>query len=274
MTAKVISLINMKWWVWKTTFTANLWYSLASYKNKKVLLVDLDPQFNLTQYYVSVDDYKRRFEEWWKFLKDIFNYNWDNFSLIEWNIEEEKVEFSDLKIDLREFREWWKLDLLPSDLDLANIPENWEYKLNDFLEEIKNDYDFILIDCPPTISKFTKLAFIASDYYIVPTKKEHFWIIWLDLLTRRIKDFEELYRKKIKYLWLVFIAVITTSRTINRTIDNMLSNNEKVFSYYIKKSDDYLKAWEKNQSIIEYTRKPTLKNQLYNLTEEILEELN
>ena len=270
MTAKIISLVNMKWWVWKTTFTANLWYSLSYYKDKKVLLIDLDPQFNLTQYYIPVNDYKKRFESWWKFLKDIFNYDWDSFSLIDWNIEEEKVKFNDLKIRLREFKSWWKLDLLPSDLDLANIPENMEYKLSNFLWDIKNDYDFILIDCPPTISKFTKLAFIASDYYIVPTKKEHFWIIWLDLLTRRIQDFEKLYKKKINYLWLVFIAV-TTSKTINRTIDNMLTDSEKVFLHEIKKNDDYLKAWENNKSIMEYTRKTTLKNQLTNLTDEILE---
>ncbi len=263
----------MKWWVWKTTFTANLWYSLSSYKDKKVLLIDLDPQFNLTQYYVNVDDYIARFESWGKFLKDIFNYTWEDFSLIDWKIEKEELKLDDLRIEVRSFSDGWKLDLLPSDLDLANIPENCEYKLDNFLENIKDEYDFILIDCPPTISKFTKLAFIASDYYIVPTKKEHFWIIWLDLLTRRIKDFQSLYRKNIEYLWLVFISVKKISSKVNSEIDNMLSNNENVFSNEIQNSVDYLRAWAKHESIIEYSGKPTLKNQLYTLTDEILGKL-
>lgn len=272
MAAKIISLINMKWWVWKTTLTANLWDSLASYIGKKVLLVDLDPQFNLTQYYFPVDDYRKRFDVSWKFLKDIFNYSWDAFSLIDWFFEEKEIPFNDLKIELRNYENWGKLDLLPSDLDLANIPENCECKLSIFLEKIKDQYDYILIDCPPTISKFTKLAFMASDYYIVPTKKEYFWVIWLDLLTKRIRDFEELYKKKMKYLWLVFISV-TSSRITNRKVDDLLSDEELIFLNEISKSDDYLNAWAQNKSILEFSRKKTLKNELYGLTDEILTKL-
>lgn len=272
--AKVISLVNMKWWVWKTTFTANLWYSLAEYKDKRVLLVDLDPQFNLTQYYVSATNYKSRLDNWWKFLKDIFNYNWDYFSLIEWKIEIDEIPFNDLKIELRNFPSGWKLDLLPSDLDLANIPENQEYKLNNFLEKVKNKYDFILIDCPPTISKFTKLAFIASDYYIVPTRKEFFWIIWLDLLTRRIKDFQELYKKDIMYLWVVFPAVNNKKTKINKDIDSQLSaKGEKVFTYQISENKDFSSACQKNFSITEFTTNTNLKNELYNLTDEIINKI-
>lgn len=271
MTAKIISLVNMKWGVGKTTFTANFGYALSSYRDKKVLLVDLDPQFNLTQYFIPVNQYAERFKNWWIFLKNIFNNNGDFFSLIEWKIEEEEVKFDDLKINLRNFKNWWILDLLPSDLDLANIPENWEYKLLNFLKKIDKQYDYILIDCPPTISKFTKLAFIASDYYIVPAKKEYFWIIGLDLLTRRIKDFELLYSEKIKYLWLAFVSVNTHKWRKNQEIDNKLTENkETVFDYILSENTDYLNAGENNQSILEYTKNDKLKNELYNLTDEIL----
>ena len=147
---KVISVANHKGGTGKTTTTMNLGAALATL-GKKVLLIDIDPQFNLTQYC--------GFEE--EDLED---------SILETFTENKPLPIVGIANGL---------DLVPAELALTraetSIASNITsyMKLKNALQPIKTNYDYILIDCPPSLSFFTTNAIMASDSIIVPLETEH-----------------------------------------------------------------------------------------------------
>ena len=157
---KVISLVNQKGGVGKTTTSINLSASLAL-EDKKVLLVDLDPQGNAT---TGVGFNKGDIE---KSVYDVFNGTASMGEVI-------------LQTKFR------NLDLLPSSLQLAGIDieliekgrEDPSFKrsaqLKEHLEKYKDNYDYIIIDCPPTLGLITTNALVASDSVIIPVQCEFY----------------------------------------------------------------------------------------------------
>ncbi|QLE36187.1 ParA family protein [Vibrio parahaemolyticus] len=189
MMAKVVSLINMKGGVGKSTLTVNLAWHLACYTNwqKKVLVVDLDPQFNASQYLVGVNKYH-------DFINDGKPTIWDVF-------EQHKrtpsgktkiVKPKDVIRNVVTFRGGSKIDLLPSRLELSLSLKNPTQKpelLSKLLKNVHDEYDLILIDCAPTESVLTTAAYLASDYLLVPVKPEYLSTIGLPLLVNSMSDF-------------------------------------------------------------------------------------
>jgi chromosome partitioning protein len=145
--SKIISIANFKGGVGKTTSTVNIGVGL-SLEGKRVLLIDLDPQFNLTQSlgYFETD-------------KPIYGALRGEYSL-------QPIIVTD------------KLHIISSSLDLikAEIELSGEFKREDILSRlispVKNQYDYILIDCPPSLGLLTINAFIASDEIYVPIEAE------------------------------------------------------------------------------------------------------
>jgi len=116
-----------------------------------------------------------------------------------------------------------KLDILPSILDLMRLdaaPRGTENRLRVFLEKVRADYDYILIDCPPTASLFSYSAFLASDAYLVPVKPDPLSVLGLPLLERAMQDYEERSGQELHRLGLVFTQV--------RQTDAMRSTMEQV----------------------------------------------
>ncbi len=207
MSATVISLLNMKGGVGKTTVAVNLAANLARDHGKKVLLVDLDPQTNAS---LSLMPEKA----WTKWAADHGTMA-DIFEVA----GEGKRSKSD---DLHKFKdciihdvvpEIPGLDLIPShlkltflDLDLASRPGR-ERILARKLEKVVEAYDIIVCDCPPNLQTATQNALYASDYFLVPMQPDFLSSVGLGLLLDRLDYLKSELEFKIKCLGVVFTRV-------------------------------------------------------------------
>lgn len=163
---KIISLANQKGGVGKTTTAINLSTSLAK-KGKKVLLLDADPQGNATSG-LGVDKEQQ-------------------FSIYDVLIEDIEVENTLQRTQVK------NLDLCPSNINLAGAEvqlvsmENREFRLKEKLDNIKEQYDFILIDCPPSLGLVTLNAFTASNSVLIPIQCEYYALEGLGQLLNTIE---------------------------------------------------------------------------------------
>jgi len=164
---KIIALANQKGGVGKTTTTINLAASLAVL-DQKVLIIDADPQANATS----------------GFGFDVKNIQ---SSIYECIVDEAEAKKIVLKTDVS------NLDLIPSHIDLVgaeiemlNIP-NREKVLKRIVEPVKDDYDFILIDCSPSLGLITVNALTAADSVIIPVQCEYFALEGLGKLLNTIR---------------------------------------------------------------------------------------
>ena len=163
---KVISIANQKGGVGKTTTSINLSTILAK-KGKKVLLIDADPQGNGTSGLGINKEQK--------------------FSVYDVLIEDIEVENTLQKTQVK------NLDLCPSNINLAGAEvqlvsmEDREYRLKTKLDIIKNKYDYIIIDCPPSLGLVTLNAFTASDSVLIPVQCEYYALEGLGQLLNTIE---------------------------------------------------------------------------------------
>lgn len=162
---KIIAIANQKGGVGKTTTAVNLSTILAK-KSKKVLLIDTDPQGNAT----SGLGLNKEVE---KSVYDV---------LVEETEMEEVLEKTSLK----------NLQVCPSNINLAGAEvqlvsmENRENRLKDKMSKIKNHYDYIIIDCPPSLGLITLNAFTASDSVLIPVQCEYYALEGLGQLMNTI----------------------------------------------------------------------------------------
>ena len=202
-----VSLINMKGGVGKSTLTVNLAWHFAAYRDwdKKVLVVDLDPQFNSSQYLLGVSEYEA-----------ILNANmptvWDIFEQGT-RIPSGKASIADPRSAIHKYQSFSDgscIHLIPSRLELAlslKNPGHKERHLSRLIKEIEDDYDLILIDCAPTESVLTIAAYLSSDWLLVPVKPEYLSTIGLPLLVNSMRDFKEEYENSgLKLAGVVFNA--------------------------------------------------------------------
>lgn len=187
MDCKVVSFINMKGGVGKTTLVINLAHTLMKEENKRVLIVDMDPQFNATQAlftkYKSIKEYEKLINR--KTICAILHS--DDRSIIE---GEKKTTVEDIIINL-ENNESGKLDIIPGDLNLTSFESSdrgSEKLLNRNINKIKEDYDYILIDTPATYSVYGQASLLASDYYVVPVLPDTFASLGYDLLESKVEN--------------------------------------------------------------------------------------
>ena len=197
---KVVSVINYKGGVGKTTITANLAAELAE-KGKRVLAIDLDPQTNLTFSFVSTTEWGEFYEQD-KTIKYWFDSIIDGMSPVPSFCD---LVVNKLKIDII----CSHLGLINIDLELAaglsagterqqrkNFTRTFSYIKNE-LEKHKNRYDIVLFDCPPNFSVVTKNALIASDYYLIPTKLDYLSTLGIDTLIAHVKELTRSYNRQL-----------------------------------------------------------------------------
>lgn len=163
---KVVSIANQKGGVGKTTTAINLSTVLAK-RGKKVLLIDADPQGNGTSG-LGIDKEQK-------------------FSTYDVLIEDIEIENTLQSTQIK------NLDLCPSNINLAGAEvqlvsmEEREYRLKNKIENIKNKYDFIIIDCPPSLGLVTLNAFTASDSVLIPVQCEYYALEGLGQLLNTIE---------------------------------------------------------------------------------------
>jgi len=228
--AHVVSFLNMKGGVGKSTLCYNIAYTIARHFNKSVLLIDMDPQFNATQAliekYSDTETYLRLVEEK-RTVKQIFA---KSSSLITRNSGfDETIE--NIIFPLQE-----NLDLICGDLDLITVESSQrgtENLLDTTIKKIteKNNYDYILIDCPPTHSFYTTSSLIASEYYFAPVKPDMYSLLGVDLLQSVVRNVNELNRSTTKCLGIIFTMIRRGITTQERIIENVKEryNRVKVF---------------------------------------------
>jgi len=208
--SKVISISNHKGGVGKTTSAINIGAGLAGL-GKRVLLIDLDPQANLSQSLGIIDQ--------------------------EPNIYQAIKGESPLKpIQILK-----GLDIVPSTLDLSGAEVELageagrEYILRELIEPLRNSYNYILIDSPPSLGLLTINAFTASDEIYIPLQAQYLALQGLAKLREVIEKITKRLNKGLK-LGGVFITQYDSRKVLNRDIANTIAEHfkEGVFTTKIR----------------------------------------
>jgi chromosome partitioning protein len=184
----------MKGGVGKTTLAFNLAWYAAWKANLRVLVVDLDPQSNLSQYFMGALEYLKYLEAGKATVVEVF----EQFSSPKAGSgSPTPLNPNDVIHHLRSWADNSLLDLVPARLELAWTLKNPTEKsqlLPQFLSKISDNYDLVLIDCAPTESILTTAAYRSSRYVAVPVRPEFLATIGLPLLARSLAEFKMMHQ--------------------------------------------------------------------------------
>lgn len=207
----VISIINMKGGVGKTTLSIGLADYLSEIGHN-VLLIDADPQFNATQ--AMLDAYKTIREDELDDDNNFYNLNVLPENKTIYRLFKPQIDMQhsystpraeDVIINLKD-----NLDILCGDLNLVLVNKVSDHtfvkRIRNFIEDndLRNKYDYILIDCPPTLTIYTDSALMASDYYLIPNRIDRYSIIGIDSLQKAVGNLIREERINLKCLGLVY----------------------------------------------------------------------
>ncbi|MCA0849199.1 ParA family protein [Salipiger thiooxidans] len=179
---RVISFVNMKGGVGKTTLAVNCADALSRRLDKRVLLIDLDPQFNATQSLYSGEDYLRLRKDGEDTIYDVFANPAPIISAVNGHKEIPPKKLQEIEPTAIS----GNLHVLLGNLEIYRIEmgggQGTEFRLKTFLKHKADSYDYVIIDTPPTPSVFMSSALLASEYYVVPIKPEPMSRVGIDLL--------------------------------------------------------------------------------------------
>ena len=165
--SNVISIVNQKGGVGKTITAINLATALAAV-DKKTLIIDADPQGNTTTGFAIDKETTKG-----NLYSSLINNDDIRNAIVNSGIQNLDILVSNI-------------DLAAAEIELINFP-NFRYKLKEKIAALKNDYDFIIIDCPPSLGLLTINALVASDSIIIPLQCEFFALEGLKHLMETIR---------------------------------------------------------------------------------------
>ena len=212
MNARIVSFINMKGGVGKTTLCIGIGEYLAHNEDKKILLIDIDPQFNTTQSLMN----EYNMEE--TYLNEYYNKKNIRKIFTTPNTISEKPEIPKKEEVIVELDE--NIHIVPGTINLIFEDSKESGKIRrvkKFIDEnkLREIYDYIFIDCPPTISLYTDAALIASDYYLVPNRVDRYSILGIKLLKQVIDRLKNDLDLAIKPLGIVYTMIASSTLKTN-----------------------------------------------------------
>jgi len=230
-----ISLINMKGGVGKTTLAVNLAWNLCRRFSKKVLLIDLDPQFNASQYLMKFDEWEEHKRTKGTIADILLEPRSSSISISKKKKRKKSSPILDYVFKKETAWRGGQLDILPAELALAQAvknPHGVAYKLEKSLASVQLHYDYVIIDCAPTDSVLTDTALMASDFILVPVKPDRFSVLGYAQIQETLEGFRETYPDphKVSDLGVVFTQVRGDSSIENECTYRFYDSNDKLLS--------------------------------------------
>jgi len=227
----VIAIANQKGGEGKTTTSLNLAHGIALH-NHRTLLIDIDPQGNSSGIFLNNTELEFS-------MTDLFQQK----SLIENAIYKTKYE---------------NLSILPSNIKLAEVELNTlnveaPYILRDAIQAVSNLFDFIVIDCPPSLSIFTVNALVASNFVVIPLQAEKFSIDGIKGLQNTIESIKRRINPNLQILG-ALITQLKSNTILTKTILPVIQNYFPVFKSTISSGVAIGESHLAQQTIYEYSK--------------------